>query len=157
MIVVCDTTPIRHLTAIGRVDLMPTLYDSLIVLAAVWRELQAESTPADVKRSLEPRHAWMIVRSPAGLGMDVSRFASLDAGECEAIQLAIELRADAGTSSPASEMKPHERAGGRGDSRRRLRSQRVFGADRAKTGSSSAAVRKTRSLKLKSVLSTATF
>jgi uncharacterized protein len=94
MIVVCDTTPIRHLTAIGLVDLLPRLYASLIVPAAVWRELRAESTPADVKRSLEPRPAWMIVRSPAGLEADARAFASLDAGEREAIELAVELRAD---------------------------------------------------------------
>ena len=61
MIVVCDTTPIRHLTAIGLAELLPRLYGEVTIPPAVWRELQAESTPANVKLWLEPRPGWLSI------------------------------------------------------------------------------------------------
>jgi predicted nucleic acid-binding protein len=94
MIVVSDTTPLRHLIAIGQVDLLSQLYGSVTVPAAVWQELQAESTPAAVRAWLARVPDWLDIRSPiksqqVGLPVD-----HLDAGEREAIQLAIELDAD---------------------------------------------------------------
>jgi hypothetical protein len=44
MIVVSDTTPLRHLIAIGEAELLPKLYGTVIVPGAVWAELQAEAT-----------------------------------------------------------------------------------------------------------------
>ena len=49
MIVVSDTTPLRHLIAIGEAELLPKLYGTVIVPGAVWAELQAEATPLIVK------------------------------------------------------------------------------------------------------------
>ena len=43
MIVVSDTTPLRHLIAIGEAELLPELYGTVIVPGAVWAELQAEA------------------------------------------------------------------------------------------------------------------
>ena len=50
MIVVSDTTPLRHLIAIGEAELLPKLYGTVIVPGAVWAELQAEATPLIVKK-----------------------------------------------------------------------------------------------------------
>src|ERR1035437_10129982 len=87
MIVVSDTTPLRHLVAIGEAELLPRLYGTVIVPGAVWAELQAEATPVMVKTWLEVRS------SPVSLPYDPALDA-LDAGEREAIQLASELGAD---------------------------------------------------------------
>ena len=45
MIVVADTTPIRHLVAIGEVDLLRKLYGVVTLPSAVWRELQPNPRP----------------------------------------------------------------------------------------------------------------
>ena len=47
MIVVSDTTPLRHLIAIGEAELLPELYGTVIVPGAVWAELQAEAARLD--------------------------------------------------------------------------------------------------------------
>ena len=94
MIVVSDTTPLRHLIAIGEAGLLARLYGTVIVPGAVWAELQAESTPHTVKSWLATAPNWLEVRcSPAKLQYDPVLDA-LDAGEREAIQIASELGAD---------------------------------------------------------------
>jgi len=94
MIVVSDTTPLRHLIMIGRVDLLWMLYESVTVPTAVWKELQAESTPAAVRTWLERAPDWLNIRSPRRPAPANLALGTLDAGEREAIQLAIELEAD---------------------------------------------------------------
>lgn len=63
MIVVSDTTPLRHLVAIGEAELLPRLYGTVIVPGAVWAELQAEATPVMVKTWLADAPNWLEVRS----------------------------------------------------------------------------------------------
>jgi predicted nucleic acid-binding protein len=94
MIVVSDTTPLRHLIAIGEAELLASLYGTVIVPRAVWAELQAEATPLAVKIWLAAPPAWLEVRSSHSALSDESALDALDAGEREAIQLAAELRAD---------------------------------------------------------------
>jgi predicted nucleic acid-binding protein len=92
--VVSDTTTLRHLIAIGQVDLLRKLYGAVIVPAAVSRELHADSTPLNVKLWLESSPDWLKIRSSGEPVLGESAFHVLDAGETEAIELAIELRAD---------------------------------------------------------------
>lgn len=97
MIVVSDTTPLRHLIAIGKVDLLRKAYGSVVVPEAVWAELQAESTPFPVKAWLQSAPAWLQVRrarQPLPDTASLDSLAQLDAGEREAIRLAVELKAD---------------------------------------------------------------
>jgi predicted nucleic acid-binding protein len=61
MIVVSDTTPLRHLIAIGQDDLLSKLYGSVAVPPAVWNELQAEETPAFVSTWLESTPEWLSI------------------------------------------------------------------------------------------------
>src|ERR1035437_1045932 len=94
MIVVSDTTPLRHLIAIGKVDLLRKVYGAVVVPLTVWSELQAESTPSAVKTWLQSAPDWLQVRcarepQPGDTSLD-----SLDDGEREAIRLAVELKAD---------------------------------------------------------------
>jgi predicted nucleic acid-binding protein len=97
MIVVSDTTPLRHLIAIGKVDLLRKVYGAVVVPLTVWSELQAESTPSSVKTWLQSAPDWMQVRGareplPGDASLDV--LVQLDAGERDAIRLAVELKAD---------------------------------------------------------------
>src|ERR1019366_5407931 len=62
MIVVSDTTPLRHLIAIGKVDLLRRVYGAVVVPVAVWSELQAQSTPSAVKAWLQSAPDWLQVR-----------------------------------------------------------------------------------------------
>ena len=93
MIVVSDTTPLRHLIAIGKADLLPTVYGAVVVPRAVWAELQAESTPSGVKAWLQSPPDWLRVLDSRQAWGDPS-LDRLDAGEREAIHLAMELKAD---------------------------------------------------------------
>ena len=97
MIVVSDTTPLRHLVAIGEVDLLRRVYGAVVVPATVWSELQAESTPSAVKSWLQSAPDWLQVRrprepEPGDANPDI--LVRLDAGERDAIRLAVELKAD---------------------------------------------------------------
>jgi predicted nucleic acid-binding protein len=67
MIVVSDATPLRHLIAIGRADLLPELFGKVIVPTAVLGELQHDSTPAVVRTWVEGLPGWVEVRSPSDL------------------------------------------------------------------------------------------
>lgn len=50
MIVVSDTSPINYLVLIGLQDLLPDLFDRILIPEAVRRELQAEGTPEPVRQ-----------------------------------------------------------------------------------------------------------
>ena len=76
MIVVSDTTPLRHLIAIGKVDLLRKVYGGVIVPVTVWSELQEESTPSAVKSWLQSAPDWLQVR---GAREPLPADASLDA------------------------------------------------------------------------------
>ena len=94
MIVVSDTTPLRHLIAIGKVDLLRKVYGAVVVPEAVWSELQAEATPASVKAWLQSAPDWLHVRRPRGPAPGDISLDNLDDGEREAIRLAVELKAN---------------------------------------------------------------
>ncbi len=87
MIVVSDTSPILNLSAIGRIDLLRSLYQELVIPPAVAIELQ---------RNRVDHHAWewLLLREPMD-GELVKRLQlRLDPGESEAIAIALELAAD---------------------------------------------------------------
>jgi predicted nucleic acid-binding protein len=94
MIVVSDTTPLRHLIAIGKVDLLRRVYGAVVVPVAVWSELQAQSTPSAVKAWLQSAPDWLQVRRAREPQPGDSSLDNLDDGEREAIRLAVELKAD---------------------------------------------------------------
>jgi predicted nucleic acid-binding protein len=92
VIVVADTSPLNCLVQIDHEQLLPTLYDRVLVPAAVLEELsRARAVPA-VLRWLKSKPSWLIVRvmvleaEPA--------LETLGPGEREAIQLAKHEHAD---------------------------------------------------------------
>ncbi|MEQ9622019.1 DUF3368 domain-containing protein [Coleofasciculus chthonoplastes] len=92
MAVVSDTSPLCYLVLIDLIDLLPQLYDQVIIPHAVLHELSAPQAP-------EPVQSW-IVQPPAWL--DVQRIdhqpnvelIELDLGEQEAITLAEKIGAN---------------------------------------------------------------
>lgn len=90
MLVVADATPLHVLIRLGCVDILRELYGQVVIPTAVERELSHEHTPLEIRKWLEMRPGWLTVKAP--LRPDVSLASGL--GECEALSLAIELKAD---------------------------------------------------------------
>ena len=89
MIVVSDTSPLNYLLLIEAINLLPQLYGSVIIPEAVRRELTTAAAPEQVRRWAGTLPDWITVRPPS-----VVLPFLLDAGEKEAISLALELGAD---------------------------------------------------------------
>jgi uncharacterized protein len=85
MIVVSDTSPLTALLTVGQSGILPELFDAVVIPAAVRNELL---------RNHPQLPEWLrvaAVKDPAR----VSQYSQLvDAGEAEAIELALELHAD---------------------------------------------------------------
>jgi hypothetical protein len=94
MIVVADTTPIRHLVAIHRIELIPLLYGELLIAEAVMQELLAESTPPAVKAWMQKGADWLLVAAPSKSQALEPDLLEPDPGEIDAIRLAEERNAD---------------------------------------------------------------
>ena len=91
-IVVSDTSPIRALAHLELLPLLGELYDEVVIPPAVFDELTRKGkrftplSPADL--------ALFRLREPALDVPQTAEFLELDAGEREAIRLALELSAD---------------------------------------------------------------
>lgn len=91
-VVVSDTSPIRALYHLGRLDLIRKLYGSALLPPAVRDELLR---PSRTSPAIDPSsYPWLIVRGPDSSPADLGVPPDLDAGETEAIALAIQLHAD---------------------------------------------------------------
>jgi len=93
MIVVSDATPLRHLIAIGKADLLRVLFGTVIVPSAVLAELRHHSSPVVVREWVDWLPVWVETRSPRDSQLPAGANA-LDAGEKEAISITLELKAD---------------------------------------------------------------
>jgi predicted nucleic acid-binding protein len=92
MLVVADNTPLRYLILLGYVDILPALYDRVLIAQAVLQELQHPHTPALVRSWMAHVPTWLEVVQTVGIGD--AALAELDAGERDAILLAQERHAD---------------------------------------------------------------
>jgi predicted nucleic acid-binding protein len=92
MRVVSDTTPINYLVLIGAEELLPALFVEILLPAAVLHELQAPSTPETVRQWITSHPPWLKTTTMAS--PPDTTLSHLDEGEREAIQLAVESRAD---------------------------------------------------------------
>lgn len=93
MIVVSDTSPILNLARIGRLGLLPSLYEQVLIPPAVFGELTA-STSQDFPAIDTARNSWLLLGTPKDQQRVLQLRADLDAGEAEAIVLAVELQAN---------------------------------------------------------------
>jgi uncharacterized protein len=109
-IVVSDTSPIRALAHLGLVPLLADLFGTVFVPPAVGSELL--SPPAPLPRVDVAGYPFIVVRTP-GNPAAVSRFRQehLDAGESEALALALEIKADLVLIDERAGRSAAERAG----------------------------------------------
>lgn len=92
MIVVSNTSPINYLILIDHINLLPELFQQIIIPQAVYSELSDASAPAPVQTWIATPPDWLKIQSvnqPSDAIVDL-----LDPGEREAILLAQELNAN---------------------------------------------------------------
>jgi predicted nucleic acid-binding protein len=92
MIVLSDTSPICYLILIGQIDLLPQLFQSVIIPVAVRNELLNENADNSIRKWIQNPPAWLDIQ-PAPQPL-LTLPDSLGAGEREAISLAVSLQAD---------------------------------------------------------------
>jgi predicted nucleic acid-binding protein len=93
MIVVSNSSPLVSLAAIGRLELLHDLYDTITIPQAVHQEvvIRGLGRPGAAEvQSLD----WIVCQDVSDLNMVTALEGRLDRGEAEAITLAVELQAD---------------------------------------------------------------
>jgi len=90
---VSNTSPLNYLILIEAIDVLPRLYERVLISPSVFQELRAPKTPAVVRRWIEHHPDWLQTSSERG-SVDLELM-SLHAGEREAISLALHLQAEA--------------------------------------------------------------
>ena len=73
-----------------KIELLPTLFEEIVIPPAVLSELQRAETPDKVKAWLSDAPAWLKGQTVSA----IDRTITLGAGECEAISLAVEINAN---------------------------------------------------------------
>lgn len=91
MIVVSDATPINILLRLALIDLLPELFGQIVVPPAVAEELSRPQTPEIVRSWMAQAPSWLQIQLPKTIDPSLD---PIDAGEREAISLALELGAD---------------------------------------------------------------
>ena len=91
MIVVSDASPLNVLVRIGHADVLPVLFESVVIPPAVASELSHASTPEAVRNWITERHVWLTIQAPSKMDPTLQLD---DVGEAEAISIALELKAD---------------------------------------------------------------
>lgn len=92
MIVVADTGPVNYLVLIGAIDLLPALYDRVVIPSSVRQELGRPRAPETVQAWIAQPPTWLAIHMPTRPpDADLDH---LDAGERDSILLAEELAAD---------------------------------------------------------------
>ena len=89
--VISDTSPLNYLLLIGEIELLPKLFGEVIIPSDVFAELSDPRAPLVVRAFVASLPEWAKVRSLESEPLDLG----LDAGETEAISMAIELHISA--------------------------------------------------------------
>lgn len=93
MIVVSNTSPLINLARISRLDLLHQLYNKILIPQAVWQET-VEDGVGQAGASEIGTAEWVTTRAVSNTLMVQALRQELDAGEAEAIVLALESKAD---------------------------------------------------------------
>jgi len=91
--VVSNTSPLVNLGRIGMLDLLQQLYDELLIPEAVWKEVVIKGRGLPGSEIVETA-GWIKTNIVENKPLVKSLRQDLDAGEAEAIALAIEIEAD---------------------------------------------------------------
>lgn len=93
-LVVSDASPLIHLAAINRLELVPNLVESVVLPPAVFEEITVQGRGKPGAKEIAEA-AWVNVFACQNTNLLARFMAELDAGEAEALTLAVELKADA--------------------------------------------------------------
>jgi predicted nucleic acid-binding protein len=93
-LVVADTGPLNYLILIEAIDLLPKLFEHILIPAAVYVELTHADAPQLVRGFAAKTPAWLEVRPDHQRSDDAVEDANLDEGERAAIKLAAAIGAD---------------------------------------------------------------
>ncbi len=93
MIVVCNTSPLTNLAAIGRFELLRDLDREVHVADGVWHELNAGGQPHPGSEEVANAQ-WVRRHTVQGRELVTALLRDLDQGEAETIALALEIGAD---------------------------------------------------------------
>ena len=94
-LIIADTGPINYLVLIGKIDLLPVLFEKVILPSAVQAELADPDAPPSVRSWIADPPTWLEVYETPSRQIDqASSVEGLDEGETAAITLAISLSAD---------------------------------------------------------------
>lgn len=88
IVVVSDSSPVRSLDHLGRLSLLRDLYGTVIIPEAVRAELRQATTTCPALEVAD--YSWFELRRPISAAYELGVPAELDAGESEAIALAID-------------------------------------------------------------------
>ena len=91
-VIVADTGPINYLILIGCIDILPKLFEKVVLPSAVQSELMAASTPPAVRIWMEHPPEWLEIYHIGHL--EPVALEGLDEGEASAIEVALFLRAE---------------------------------------------------------------
>lgn len=93
MSIVSNASPLINLARIGKLNLLRELYGELIIPEAVWREVVVRGTGQPGADEVEAA-AWIKRRAVTNRQLVHALQQDLDAGEAEAIVLALEIQAE---------------------------------------------------------------
>ena len=88
--IVADTSPLNYLILIGAIDILPKLFQEIVIPDAVKQELLSVGALPKVRKWAENFPDWIEIRSVGPVEEDIN----LGKGEVEAISLAIEFSAE---------------------------------------------------------------
>ncbi len=91
-IIVSDTSPVRALDHLGLLEMLPKLFDEIVIPPAVLKEV--ESSRSTFRAVELAKYPWLKLRVPSDATRVKQLLQELDNGEAEAIVLALELRAE---------------------------------------------------------------
>ena len=94
MIVIADTGPINYLVLICEIEVLPKLYNRILILPSVCGELQHARAPEAVRLWINQPPEWLHVRASSLTPDSHLLKADIEVGERDAILLAQELTAD---------------------------------------------------------------
>jgi predicted nucleic acid-binding protein len=93
-LVIADTGPLNYLILIGHIDLLPVLFEKVVLPTTVQSELASSKAPPFVRHWIGDPPAWLEVREAPLSQVEDASLKGIDAGERAAIQLAVSLDAD---------------------------------------------------------------
>ena len=88
MLVIADTSPLNYLVWIDQVELLPKLYDRVLIPSAVRRELLAREAPAAVQHWVQNLPVWAEIVDPDPEFLEEPAWKDFGDGERAALALA---------------------------------------------------------------------